>query len=558
MFKYALVIILLLEVSLLLPANAESTPVISKVDQVTLFSDQARIVRQGRASLKAGRNVLQFEGLPERLNPDSLQISGRGQSPVMIVGVEHRKRFLEQEASQELRSLEEKIELQTRELNRLNLNLARLQNEKEQIEKISLVQSIPEQSGQILRPPNAKEMGELLAFKSEAGSRINSEIVELTEKSVDLQKQLELLKKQAAELQPGRRSESLVEVVVSAQKETAATIDLSYQVGQAKWSPAYHLDVKESEAQPEFVLDMYGLISQQTGEDWVNVKLLLSTARPHLGLNRPTPYPHYLDVFKDAPQATAPLRTGRMLQMESMLPSEPEVGASADANLEEFSESSANVQEGEVITFEISEAVTIRSGSSTEKVKVAGSALEGKLTFVAVPAMMPYVYREALLQNTTPFPIISGSVNLFSDGSFVGKNWIAHTPRNQEFRLPVGISEELLVEHKLAKRFEEDSGIIKAHRKIRSDYEITAKNLSSKERDLIVLEPVYLSRNEKIIVKLTAQKPPPLQLDVAERIQAQEGILEWQVKLAPKAEQVIRHSVIVEFPADLSIAGLWE
>lgn len=534
-------------------AQAESIP--SKVDQVTLFSNQAQIVRVATTTLKAGSNTVELAGVPENLNAESLQVRGRGEAPVSIVGVEYRKRFLEHDVSEELRALEDKIEAQTKELTQLNTNRVRLENERQQVEKISLSQPEPESSGRVLQPATAKEMGEILNFKSEAGAKIDQQLFLVADQIKTVQKQLEVLKRQAAELKPGRRAESIVEVVLNAKRDTAIELELSYQVAQASWRPAYHLNVGESAKEINFNLDTYGVITQSTGEDWQDIKLVLSTARPHLGLDRPEPHPYYLDVTKPVNAGVAASGRMRMLKQDQMsMPMMEEGNAALPA--EPLKEEIAQIAEGVVVTFEVAGRVDIKGGGSTEKIKVTNGQLGGELTFVAAPALSQQVFREALLTNSTTYPLMAGPVNIFSNGNFVGRNHISHTPRDQEFRLPVGVSEDLLIERKLLRRFEEDSGIIKSHRKIQFDYEIEVKNLAEKERMLILLEPTFVSRNEKITVKLTDQKPTPLRADAAERIQPDPGIIEWHLKSAPKSKSKVSYTVTVEFSADLPIEGL--
>lgn len=57
---------------------------------------------------------------------------------------------------------------------------------------------------------------------------------------------------------------------------------LSYQVDEAQWTPFYDVRVKTSDSN-KFEINYFATVVQQTGEDWDDVELFLSTAKPRSG-----------------------------------------------------------------------------------------------------------------------------------------------------------------------------------------------------------------------------------------------------------------------------------
>src|SRR5204863_338866 len=77
---------------------------------------------------------------------------------------------------------------------------------------------------------------------------------------------------------------------------------ISYVIGGAGWQPEYDVDVSprgRGKTGPAGArLTVGALIHQATGEDWNNVRVLLSTARPKLGAEAPQPAPLVIDGYE--------------------------------------------------------------------------------------------------------------------------------------------------------------------------------------------------------------------------------------------------------------------
>ena len=69
-------------------------------------------------------------------------------------------------------------------------------------------------------------------------------------------------------------------IVVSKTRPAAGTVRLGYLVGAASWSPQYRLRGGADNAPVR--LEYLAAVIQQTGEDWPDVRVTLSTARPSL------------------------------------------------------------------------------------------------------------------------------------------------------------------------------------------------------------------------------------------------------------------------------------
>ncbi len=90
----------------------------------------------------------------------------------------------------------------------------------------------------------------------------------------------------------GRKQEHFVAVAVESQGAGEFELELTYSVRGASWQPLYDVRVainqntqaaNASDSEGALTLGYGAMLSQQTGEDWTDVALTLSTARPRPG-----------------------------------------------------------------------------------------------------------------------------------------------------------------------------------------------------------------------------------------------------------------------------------
>ena len=86
------------------------------------------------------------------------------------------------------------------------------------------------------------------------------------------------------------------EVLVSIQSEgaTSARVSVSYVVPGASWVPVY--DARARVEASRIDLGYYAMVRQQTGEEWRDIKLSLSTARPSVGARMEELQPWWLNM----------------------------------------------------------------------------------------------------------------------------------------------------------------------------------------------------------------------------------------------------------------------
>ena len=547
------------------PAFASDVEVAGKVSTVTLFSRGAEVTRSAHTAIPAGEHTLVFRGIPQGVQSDSLRASGSGAAAIRIQGVEFKTRARREDLSAVTEALRKKREVVTQSIATNEKTKERLAREQSLLAGVQLDLPVPD-GDKVLRPRSAQEMTALLQFISQNGTRLQDELRVVDEKLSELHKDLAVIDAELQKMAPGSMVESVVEVAVVAEGAGEADVAITYQVPNAGWSPAYNLLAASAEGRPSFTVESYGVLQQRTGEDWERVRLVLSTARPQLGLSRPVPSARFLDVFQPIvrPAAVAMKAIGGAYRgMSSELAMDnaaapQEAGALLEDKVQaqSFEEVDADISTGAVVRYTLPAPVTLRSDGSNEKVRIRATELSGKVLNVAVPSSSTEVYREAALTNAADAPLLQGAVSVFANGSFVGRQAFGYTSPGKEIKLPIGLSDEVGVKRKLVEKFEDDSGLVRSIRRIRYVYEIEAENHTAAEQQVVLLEPAPVSRNEKIKVQLSSEEPKSLPASDTSRIQPDAGVFEWRLVLPPKQKQTIRYEFSVEFEASLNITGL--
>jgi len=329
-------------------------------------------------------------------------------------------------------------------------------------------------------------------------------------------------------------------------------VSLAYVVRGPSWRPAYA--IRASSANARVSLHYQALVVQNTGEDWSDVALSLSTARPQVGGTMPSLAPWTLDLA--APARRAPESAKRAMP-EAMPSAAPSGGVRGDYAAKEepaMAYAEASTESGATaVGFSLPGKSTIASDNRERKLTIAVLDLPAKYSYAAVPKLAPYAFFKATIENTSDYPLLAGGSQVFVDGAYVADASIAAVPSGGEFEADLGIDEGISIERKLVKKFDENTGVVSKKQKTTYQYEILVKNGKAVPVSLKVLDQLPISGNEAIVVKALA---PQYAKDTDALKKAAYETFEWNLTLAPKAEAKLPLSFSVEYPRDTPIIGL--
>lgn len=271
-------------------SQKDNQTISSKIEKVTVFLQGAQVERTAQQSIKAGKYNLVFDGISPKVNKQSIQLKADGK--LTILSVTHQVNFLkEQQVQDEIKQLEAQKE---QWLDKIAME-KNMRNVYSQEEKMILAnQSI--KGDATLR---AAELKEAADFQRQRLTEIYQKLQDNDHNLKKMEGELQKINKQLIELNQKRDlSTSEVIVAVDVKEASNANFRLTYLVNQSSWFPTY--DIRVQDISKPISLQMKANINQQSGEDWKDVKLFLSTGNPNENGTKPTLAPWYLRYYYPA------------------------------------------------------------------------------------------------------------------------------------------------------------------------------------------------------------------------------------------------------------------
>jgi len=561
---------LLLVPTLLLAASlpslaAEATAEIaSAISAVTVYNDRAIVTRTARAELQVGLNELHLEGLPASLLDDSLQASALGTSDATLLDISTRQTFVATTPDPRRAALEDTLTSLREEERSLNDRAELIKSHRDLLKRLQ-TSAVTRAHGEAASElPKLPDIQETLAYGQAEIAKLNTELQALDRELARLQTQITAAQAQLDELPPLSPRHGVKTATLRVQAATAGDLDieLRYATPQASWRPSYEAHVSTTDARVQ--LGYFAQVRQSTGEDWENVALTLSTARPSLGGQAPELPTWHLDL---RPEPAPPPRPVAFSAAKARSSSPFLTGATAPAPFDGSEENAAVAQRmtfdllaadhaeaaldrsTTVATFKIETPSTIHSNNAPQKIPVTTLGLDAELTYRATPKLRPTAFLDARVLNSSDFPLLPGSMSVFVDRVFIATSRLTHTSPGEPFNLALGADEALAITHKQRHRFTEQVGLMTKSTRTTYDYLTTLTNNKPTPVRLKVSDHIPVSQNDKITVKVLT----PLARDVAPDA---EGKLDWNLELAPGETRELPLKFTIEHPQGLPINGL--
>lgn len=522
------------------------------ISAVTVYPDRAFVTRDVKVALNAGVNEITVDDLPAETQPESLQVGGAGSAAFTLLDATIRTRYLDTAASprvQELRAQIKALDTKLRALTDTAWTLEMQRNFVTELKPPSLSPSSGDAAGKV----TASEVNALVSMMGEQLTRIVTELAKLATEKAALEEQRSALQEQLDKLAGGgNRRVNTALLRVEAKTSGTATLKVSYVVPGASWVPAYQVRARTDASGVELAYD--ALVSQSTGEDWKGVSLTLSTSRPALGGSAPDTFPWFVDVFTPPP----PMAGGSFGVARSRAEkSAPAALMVADSALAPSENTSLGMAEAAVVSgltsasFAITAPATIASDGSQQRVSVTRLDLAADLEHRTSPKLQPGAFLVAKTKNTSEFPLLPGSLAIFLDGTYASQAALGRVMPGEAFELALGADESVVVERTLLNRLNEVVGITQRTTRVGYDVAIAVTNKRKTPVKVLVRDVVPVSRNEKVVVKVTA----PAEKDKSVT-RGDQGRLEWTLNLKPGEKRTLPLQFSVEYPTDTPVTGV--
>jgi uncharacterized protein (TIGR02231 family) len=367
----------------------------------------------------------------------------------------------------------------------------------------------------------------------------------------------------ALQANPSRKME--VRIDLAANASAHATFRVSYTVRGARWAPLYdaRLDTGTRERKPALELVRRAEIVQQTGEDWSDVALSVSTVRTAKGGSGPELSPLIVRYY--VPPAPQPAKTSRLMQDRIGSTAQiPLAGVTAAYNdhaeeaaaLAARPAAPAQEQEAAVETggyqaiFRVPGRVTVAGNEGAKSFRISTAKIATDLLVRATPALDETAYLEASLKHAEEAPLLPGRVSLYRDGIFAGRGQMPLTPKDETLRLGFGPDEKVKITRAVTRKIEGSAGIISSARTDEREFKITLRSGHDRPIRAVIEDQVPTSETAEIQVEMLPVTTPPTERDVRDR----RGVLAWSFEAAPGEAKEIRLGWRLRFPGDKVVA----
>jgi uncharacterized protein (TIGR02231 family) len=538
-----------------LPALAAPHEILalSKIDAVTVFADRAQVSRSATLLLKPGSSLVTFQGLPQLLSEDSVRVEGEGTRPVRITGITVKKVFLERVQEKRVHELQDEITALNRKVESIDARRKALQSQKAFIESIRVGWGERISKELAVGKPTAAELREAVTFVGDGIGKIEEELYDAESARKPLTDRIAALKNELEQSRVEAMKEvRSVQAAIDADSDTRVTLRLSYMVSQAHWSPTY--DVRLAKDGQEAELGYRALVWQQTGEDWSNVKLALSTASPEVGGAPPELTPWYVS-FWEPPRPVAE-------ENQPLPPYAMKVGGRADGAMPKTGRGvpeeapmapaipeTAQIAEGQSsVLFNVRQPADVPADGTQASSLIAVQKVPVTAEYVTTPKLSTRVYLKSVVTDSTPYPLLAGQVSVFNDASFTGKSWLKNIAPGEKFDLFFGADDQIKVKRDVAK-VRKDAGLLSGN-SISYHCSIEVENYKSRAVAVSVLDQLPVPQDSEIKVKLEEASPKP---DESKR----DGTMLWKLKLAAGEKKRIGYDIVIEYPKDRPIIGAY-
>lgn len=531
---------------------------------VTVYMQGAQLQHKANYTIKAGVSEVIVEGISPQISPSTIQVRATGAVVILDSKYEY---YYPQPASNNtsgeippkiraaIKALEDSIRIVNFELRDINDEIEVLVAARKIIISNGAVkgQGKVNDSIQLLKSTvdyyttKVSELNKKISALDRQKAKKNDVLSALTTKRNDLQNYAE-------QNNPNPEIKGIPRIVITlmAKEVASGKIDLSYLASNAGWTPIY--DIRSEATSGKISLTYKAQVRQQTGLDWNDVKLSISTNNPYANKTKPELSPWYIDYqeYRKTLNEKAKLRSDAYGYAEDV----PAVNSAA-MNMGFMYSSQGNgivqqealgadqfttiVQQLIAAEFKIDLNYSIASDNQVRMVLVKQSELNTSFRYYAVPKLDPGVYLVAQMTKLDELQLVPAKANIFFDGTYIGETYLDPTTMDDTLNLSLGKDPNIVVKRTLLKNQSKER-IIQDKKERNFAYNIEVRNLKSSEIDLIIQDQIPLTTNPEITIEKSNLGKGTLD--------EKTGLIEWKLKLKAKENQTFDYDFKVRHPKD--------
>ncbi|WP_264521413.1 mucoidy inhibitor MuiA family protein [Flavobacterium sp. N1994] len=257
--------------------------------EVIVYTNGAQITSDVSATIPKGSSVLRITDVSQFVTQNTIQISGLKEVSILSIGFEVNS-FPKRELTDKIKNLKNQINAKLREIAILQNNIKGLEEE----------ESILSLNKNLGSNQQAATIDKIISHSKHYRERvpiIKMEIYDTNEKIQLLNSDVKAMQQDFQKM-TGDAYEQKGEIIVkldNPNEAIALNLILKYIVTGSGWVPSYEIKAKNSKDALQFAYKAQ--VYQNSGEDWNDIKLTLSTGNPNYNNDKPNLEPQYLNYI---------------------------------------------------------------------------------------------------------------------------------------------------------------------------------------------------------------------------------------------------------------------
>jgi uncharacterized protein (TIGR02231 family) len=529
-------------------AEEKKSVVKSKITKVTVYQQGAQIKRKASYSVIKGTNKVIVTGISPNIDPNSIQVTASGNvvlldskfSSVYPKMTEQQVNEAPPKIKRQIEALKDSIFELSYLILEVNNKIEVLNNEKAILNNNGTIKGVGKVNDSIPLLKNA------MAYYHTKMNTINSEILKLTRKKILLERKNTKMNTRLTNLNNYTTNHQIdinkkyepihqIEITLSSNETTSGKLYVSYLVNNAGWIPQY--DLRNQTTNNTIKLTYKAQVYQNTGVQWDNVRLSLSTNNPYANKTKPELTPWYLNYstyFKK--ERTSTLEYNKMKRTnaysnaptQEMTMDENEVDKTQDVlTSEDFTQV---IKQLISVEYAIDLPYSIKSNNEKYMVLVNSKTLDTKYRYYTVPKIDLSCYLVAQITNLDDLDLVPGKASIFHNGAYLGTTYLNPSIMNDTMNLSLGKDPKLMVKRTTLKNESKQKvvgdKIVKTYA-----YHIEVKNHKNSTVKITLQDQIPISQNKEIEIELINGSKGKLN-EIT-------GLMEWDLKLKSKETKKI-------------------
>lgn len=506
----------------------------------TIFLRGAELEQTARLSLNKGANEVRIEGLAPDIDPAGIRVTLT--NGALVSAFEYTTDYLSAHDNNDAQRLRDSLDL-------YNTRLATIRNEIETDERLlQLLQTgVTNALNNEKQPLSGQLIEQQLTYYQRRSLTISEQRATHEKQRDRLNERIEALQKQLQQLTSRNATRSgVLTLTIMAPKAGTATANLRYFTTQAGWSPIYDINIPDISSPAG--LTLHAQVCQQTGLDWNNVTLTLSTGVPASHSRLPETDTWFLRRQQPA-RFYAKSRNAVATAALFMANETPEL-----AEVEEDSNTYGSMedliltdQQALAVTYDIQLPYSILGNGKAQTIQLTQQEIQTPIyKYYTIPKLDSRVFLGMELTNPEQYSMLNAPARITYAGTYYGQTPLNGNNTDEQLRLSIGDEPQIAVKRELLAQLSRTKNI-GSNRSDTRTYRITLRNNKKQPATIRLQEPYPVSTAKEISVALDNTTTRWSENDT------EHGLLTYDLTLQPGESSSVLVSYTVKYPKDWNI-----